>query len=146
MKILEKAPKITEAVCGQCRAHFEQVMKFLSWLDVQYVVNPYLVRGLDYYEKTTFEVKSPLLGAQSAIGGGGRYDPLVEDCGGEPTPGLGFAIGVERLMLQLEQENKKPQVNLNADVYVVAYKGYFEKAFEISNILRKKESSASTII
>lgn len=135
--LLKYAPKIIESVCEECLLHFNGVKNYLKMLNVEFEVNPFLVRGLDYYEKTTFEVKSPLLGAQSAIGGGGRYDPLVKECGGEDTPGLGFAIGVERLLMQLEEEGIVPQVEMGIDVYVVSYKGLEMKAFEIANELRK---------
>lgn len=134
--LLAEAPMITDYVCDNCRSHFEGVKRYLEKLNIKYSINKRLVRGLDYYEKTTFEVKSPLLGAQSAIGGGGRYDPLIEECGGSPAPGLGFAIGVERLLLQLEEENLLPEVNIGIDIYVVSYKGYEEKAFETANKLR----------
>jgi histidyl-tRNA synthetase len=134
--LLSEAPLITDHVCDVCREHFEGVKSFLEKLKVDFTVNKRLVRGLDYYEKTTFEVKSPLLGAQSAVGGGGRYDPLIEDCGGEPTPGIGFAIGVERLLLQLSKENLISSVDLGIDVYVVSYKGYEEKAFDLATKLR----------
>ncbi|MCX7831299.1 MAG: histidine--tRNA ligase [Actinobacteria bacterium] len=135
--LLKDAPKVSESVCEECLLHFEGVMNHLRMLNVDFEVNPFLVRGLDYYEKTTFEVKSPLLGAQSAIGGGGRYDPLVKECGGEDTPGLGFAIGVERLLMQLEEEGIVPQIEIGTDVYIVSYRGLETKAFEVANQLRK---------
>lgn len=134
--LLDEAPLITDHVCDKCRMHFEGVKSYLDKLSINFTVNKRLVRGLDYYEKTTFEVKSPLLGAQSAIGGGGRYDPLIEECGGSPTHGLGFAIGVERLLLQLEEEKLLPEVKTGIDVYIVSYKGFQDKAFEIANMLR----------
>lgn len=134
--VLKDAPRIYEFVCENCKNHFEGLKQYLDKFGVKYLINPDLVRGLDYYEKTTFEVKSPLLGAQSAIGGGGRYDPLIEDCGGEPTPGLGFAIGVERLLLQLEEENLLKNDYLNLDVFVLFFKGFKEKAIDIANSLR----------
>lgn len=102
--VLKGAPQITDYVCDECHEHFEGVKHFLNLFGTDFVLDKSLVRGFDYYEKTTFEVVSPLLGAQSAIGAGGRYDPLISDCGGPETPGIGFAIGVERLLLQLEEE------------------------------------------
>ncbi len=137
--ILNKAPQITDYVCDECQRHFEGVKHFLNISGTRFTVDKRLVRGFDYYEKTTFEVVSPLLGAQSAIGAGGRYDPLIADCGGEETPGIGFAIGVERLLLQLEEEN----VSLNSippvDVYV-CYLGedLLDKALEIVFNLRER--------
>lgn len=115
---LEGAPRITDYICENCLLHFEGVKRTLDFLGIPYVLDKKLVRGFDYYEKTTFEVISPLLGAQDAIGGGGRYDPLVGDCGGMDTPGLGFAIGVERLLLQMREEKVKLPGVPNIEAYV----------------------------
>jgi histidyl-tRNA synthetase len=101
---LEDAPKIGESLCDDCRAHFDHVRQYLDLLGVPYVVDPTLVRGLDYYSRTTFEFTGPDENANSTICGGGRYDRLVEQIGGPPTPGIGFGAGVERLMLALENE------------------------------------------
>jgi len=100
-------PSILDALCGECAEHFRQVRAYLDDLGMAYVLTPRLVRGLDYYTRTVFEFVSPRLGAQDAIGGGGRYDGLVETLGGPPTPAVGFAAGMERLLLALspgEQE------------------------------------------
>jgi histidyl-tRNA synthetase len=102
---LEDAPKIGESLCDACRDHFEQVQKLLDALGVRYVLDPTLVRGLDYYSRTTFEFIGPDENANSTICGGGRYDGLVEAIGGPPTPGIGFGAGLERLLLALENEN-----------------------------------------
>jgi histidyl-tRNA synthetase len=102
---LEDAPKIGESLCDACRDHFEQVQKLLDALGVPYVLDPTLVRGLDYYSRTTFEFIGPDENANSTICGGGRYDGLVEAIGGPPTPGIGFGAGLERLLLALENEN-----------------------------------------
>ena len=102
---LENAPKIGESLCDECAAHFEQVKKRLDALGVAYTVDPTLVRGLDYYTRTTFEFVGPDESAQaSTICGGGRYDYLVEEIGGPATPGIGFGAGIERLVLSLELE------------------------------------------
>jgi histidyl-tRNA synthetase len=102
---LEDAPKIGESLCGPCREHFEKVQQLLDALGVPYVVDPILVRGLDYYSRTTFEFIGPDENANSTICGGGRYDGLVEAIGGAPTPGIGFGAGLERLLLALENES-----------------------------------------
>ena len=101
---LAGAPKIGESLCDACRAHFDDVRRYLDALGVRYTLDPTLVRGLDYYTRTTFEFVGPDEGAQSTICGGGRYDGLIEELGGPPTPGIGFGAGVERLVLALERE------------------------------------------
>ena len=101
---LEDAPKIGESLCDACRAHFEEVQRLLVAYGVPYVLDPTLVRGLDYYSRTTFEFIGPDENANSTICGGGRYDGLVEAIGGAPTPGIGFGAGLERLLLALENE------------------------------------------
>jgi histidyl-tRNA synthetase len=95
------APSILESLCAACRQHFETVQRLLRQSDVRYALNPRMVRGLDYYCRTTFEWTSNQLGSQSAIAAGGRYDGLVQELGGPPIPGVGFAIGVERLIMLL---------------------------------------------
>ena len=102
---LENAPKIGESLCDACRAHFEAVQQLLTAFGVPYVLDPTLVRGLDYYSRTTFEFIGPDENANSTICGGGRYDGLVEAIGGAPTPGIGFGAGLERLLLALENES-----------------------------------------
>ena len=101
---LEDAPKIGESLCDECRAHFADVCRFLDTYGVAYELVPTLVRGLDYYTRTTWEFVGPEEGAQSTISGGGRYDYLIEEIGGPPTPGVGFGAGLERLVLALERE------------------------------------------
>jgi histidyl-tRNA synthetase len=102
VKLAEAAPKSQDYLCDNCRAHFATVRELLTDADVPHVVNPRLVRGLDYYTRTAFEVISTAVGAQSAVAAGGRYDGLVEELGGAAVPGSGFAIGVDRLALALE--------------------------------------------
>ncbi len=101
--VLEKAPRLLERLCDGCRAHFDRVREGLTSLGVEYTVDARLVRGLDYYVRTAFEFSSDALGSQSALAGGGRYDKLVETLGGPPTPGVGFALGQERLAMVLEK-------------------------------------------
>jgi histidyl-tRNA synthetase len=101
---LADAPKIGESLCEACREHFAEVRRYLDAYGVTYALVPTLVRGLDYYTRTTFEFMGEALGAQSSLVGGGRYDYLVEEIGGPPTPGIGFGAGIERLRIQLEEE------------------------------------------
>ncbi|WP_456479557.1 histidine--tRNA ligase [Nautilia sp.] len=105
--VLKDAPKITDNLCENCQKDFEILKKGLENLEIEYEVDKNLVRGLDYYSKTTFEFVSTEIGAQSAIAGGGRYDRLVEFLGGKPTPGVGFAIGIERIMELVNTEKER---------------------------------------
>ena len=102
-ELTKDAPRILDSNCPECRAHFENVTSLLDAADIPYVINHRLVRGLDYYVRTTFEVVSDKIGAQGTVAGGGRYDGLVEQLGGPKTPGLGFACGMERLALLLPE-------------------------------------------
>ncbi len=102
IKLREGAPHVTDFLCIECREHFDAFLSFLELLNIPHVINPNMVRGLDYYTKTTFEVTCEHLGAQNAVAAGGRYDGLVEDFGGPPTPAIGFAIGMERLVTLLK--------------------------------------------
>jgi histidyl-tRNA synthetase len=99
--VIRAAPSILDALCAPCREHFDRVRGYLDRLGLVHEVTPRLVRGLDYYVRTTFEVLAGELGAQNAVAGGGRYDGLVELLGGPPDPGIGFAIGMERVALLL---------------------------------------------
>ncbi len=102
---LADAPKIGESLCSECAAHFDEVRRYLDAYGVEYVIEPTLVRGLDYYTRTTWEFVGPGESGQAGtISGGGRYDGLIEEIGGPPTPGIGFGAGIERLILALEHE------------------------------------------
>jgi len=137
-KIAEGAPKIIDYLCDDCAAHFEAVKNYLDDAGVQYVVNPTIVRGLDYYTRTVFEFVCSDLGAQSTICGGGRYDGLVEQMGGKPTPGLGFGMGMERLMLALETQGIQFPEENKCELYVAAMgAAALRKAFTLVNQLRK---------
>jgi histidyl-tRNA synthetase len=105
--LLESAPMLIDYICEECRAHFDAVKDYLEKLGTRYAVNPRIVRGLDYYMRTTFELITDRLGAQNAIGGGGRFNGLVRDLGGPDVPAIGFAIGMERLIMLLQQEQPK---------------------------------------
>ena len=102
------APAMLDNLCIGCETHFEQVKKHLEALEVDYTINPRMVRGLDYYTKTTFEMVTGSLGAQNAVAAGGRYDGLISDLGGPELPGIGFAIGLERLALMLGEQSIEP--------------------------------------
>ena len=103
-EICEGAPAIIDYICDDCSAHFESVKKYLDVMNIDYVVNPRIVRGLDYYTRTVFEFVSTQIGAQGTVCGGGRYDGLVEELGGPHTPSLGFAMGTGRLLMLLEAQ------------------------------------------
>jgi histidyl-tRNA synthetase len=113
------APVIGDSLCAECRQHYDTVREHLSDLGVTWEEAPRLVRGLDYYMRTTFEWLHDGLGAQSAVGGGGRYDGLSEDVGGPPLPGVGWALGVDRTVLALDAEGVAPATASRCDVYAV---------------------------
>ncbi len=116
IKVMEDAPKITEHLCDPCREHFAAVSGNLDALGLKYEMAPSLVRGLDYYTRTAFEFTSAGLGSQDAVGGGGRYDGLSEALGGPPLPSIGFALGLDRILLASQADLPRPGI----DVYVVA--------------------------
>ncbi|WP_081909764.1 histidine--tRNA ligase [Pseudidiomarina atlantica] len=118
-KVLENAPKLSEYWDDASREHFQGLTKRLDAAGIKYVLNERLVRGLDYYNRTVFEWVTTELGAQGTVCAGGRYDGLVEQLGGKATPGIGFAMGIERLVLLLESQNKVP-TEQTVDVYVIA--------------------------
>ncbi|MBA3061106.1 MAG: histidine--tRNA ligase, partial [Nitrospirae bacterium] len=99
------SPKIIDYLCKDCKSHFEEFLSLLNLLNITYNINPYMVRGLDYYTRTTFEITSEHLGAQKTVAAGGRYDRLVEEFGGPSTPAIGFAIGMERLIEIIKNVN-----------------------------------------
>ncbi len=115
----KSAPNILDYLCDDCKTHFGELKRLLDSLGIEYEVDPSIVRGLDYYTRTVFEIKYPSLGAQDAIIGGGRYDNLVEELGGAPTPSVGFAGGMERIILALKNEKKIPPFR-GVDLYIVA--------------------------
>ncbi len=121
---VQNAPSILDSLCGDCAAHFAAVRRGLDDLGVRYSLNRFMVRGLDYYVRTTFEFTTTELGAQSAVGGGGRYDFLIEELGGpKNTPGLGFGLGMERLVLLLEQRGEDKTAVPRADIFVAPLGG-----------------------
>ena len=136
---VEEAPSIQEHLCEECDDHFTAVQKGLQQLDVTYSLNKFMVRGLDYYTRTTFEFITEDLGAQAAVGAGGRYDGLVEKLGGPKVPGIGFALGMERMVLLLQQK-KGDETGGNAiDIFVAGLgEAASEFAFPLVHALRQK--------
>ncbi len=118
--VAEKAPVMLEFLCEDCSNHFELVKKHLDAVGVKYTVNPKIVRGLDYYTRTVFEFISGDIGAQATVCGGGRYDGLLEQMGSQPTPALGFAMGIERLLMVLESESAEMPLPLGCDLYIAS--------------------------
>ncbi len=142
--LAEGAPRITDCLCDECRVHFTEVQSYLTAAGIPFELDANLVRGLDYYTKTAFEVKYTPLGAQSAVAGGGRYDGLVEEVGGPPTPGIGFAVGLERVLLALEKQELLPEEPEAVDVFVVALGEAAQiPAFKLLHELRAAKLSAA---
>jgi len=137
-KIAEAAPKITDYLCPECQAHFQSVKEYLQLLGIPFQLNHRLVRGLDYYTRTVFEIEPEDKEGQSTIGAGGRYDNLIEALGGKPTPAVGFAAGIERLVLNLKDQSLAIPP-LPAPSALVAYMGKEAKmeALKLSSRLRK---------
>ncbi|HEX74358.1 MAG TPA: histidine--tRNA ligase [Dehalococcoidia bacterium] len=104
-QIANSAPRSIDYLCQQCDTHFNKLKRYLELLELPFIVNHCLVRGLDYYTRTVFEIQPEAEGAQSTLGGGGRYDDLIEELGGKPTPAIGFASGIERIILNLKRQN-----------------------------------------
>jgi histidyl-tRNA synthetase len=123
---IKSAPTIIDYLCEGCEDNFTKVKAYLEFMALEYTADPHLVRGLDYYTKTTFEITAPGLGAQDAVAAGGRYDNLVKSYGGPETPGLGFAIGVERVMITLGEEADTLDDGL--DAYVITLDEASKKA------------------
>lgn len=120
-EIAKDAPKMIDHLCGECSEHFEEVKACLDNMGIEYTINPDIVRGLDYYTKTVFEFVSDALGAQSTVCGGGRYSGLVEELGGKPTDGIGFAAGIERLLLVLKkQQDVSEMADASPDLFIAA--------------------------
>jgi histidyl-tRNA synthetase len=131
------APSILDHLCGACSIHFQEVKQTLNQLGVPYAVNAKMVRGLDYYTRTTFELITTELGAQGAIGAGGRYDGLVQQLGGPEVPGIGFAMGMERLVMLLSQKKDELETRPVLDLFLVTLgEAAYEKGFVLLHMLR----------
>ncbi|MET8160085.1 histidine--tRNA ligase [Sphaerisporangium sp. NPDC005289] len=140
---VENAPLITDHLCASCKAHHDRVRSLLEDLGVPWEDTPRLVRGLDYYTRTTYEFDHPLLGAQSGIGGGGRYDGLSEDIGGPALPGIGFAVGVDRIIMAVEAEGLAQRAPARVAVYGVPLgEEAARRMFTLVNALRAAGVSA----
>lgn len=136
-KIAGGAPKITDYLCDECKEHFASVQKYLDAAGVEYTVNPTIVRGLDYYTKTVFEFVTDFIGAQGTVCGGGRYDGLIEELGGKHLPSLGFAMGIERLLMLMDKQGIEIPKPSTCDLYVaVMGEKASLKSFEIIKAVR----------
>ena len=145
--VLDGAPKLLDYLDDESREHFAQLCGLLDAVGIQYEVNPKLVRGLDYYNKTVFEWVTSALGAQGTVCGGGRYDGLVEQLGGHATSGVGFAMGLERLVLLVQEVNKSIPVKSAVDIYVVYQgEGTTLAAFQLAEKLRSELPHLSTML
>ena len=136
--IIKDAPKIIDYLSENDQKSFSATLDLLDSIKIPYTINNYLVRGLDYYSQTVFEIQSDLLGAQSALCGGGRYDYLVEELGGKPTPAIGFAAGIERLILAIENNNSITKKN--PDIYIISMdESSYKYSFVVENRLRRNK-------
>lgn len=146
-KIAGGAPKITDNLCDECKEHFASVQKYLDAAGVEYTVNPTIVRGLDYYTKTVFEFVTDFIGAQGTVCGGGRYDGLIEELGGKHLPSLGFAMGIERLLMLMDKQGIEIPQPSTCDLYVaVMGESASLKSFEIIKAVRSCGLIAETDI
>ena len=133
------APKITDYLCDDCSAHFEKLKKFLEIAGIEYEVDPYIVRGLDYYTKTVFEFVTTALGSQGTVCGGGRYDDLIAQLGGEPTCGVGFGMGIERVLMLMEAQGVEIPKEDPVKIFIATMgEAAYEKAFGVVCALRDK--------
>ncbi|PIE59146.1 MAG: histidine--tRNA ligase [Desulfobulbus propionicus] len=138
-RIVQNAPSLLDDLCEQCSTHFAVVQETLDELDIAYTLNRFMVRGLDYYTQTTFEFLSKNLGAQAAVGGGGRFNGLIEELGGPSMPGIGFAMGLERLVLLMEQDTTRKQLLSKSDLFIAALGSEaIRSSTRLIHLLRKK--------
>ena len=144
-KITQNAPKILDYICDDCSTHLETVKNLLGVAGVEYKINPNIVRGLDYYTRTVFEFVSENIGAQGTVCGGGRYDGLIKELGGTDTPGIGFAVGIERILLLLENTGVEIENPNKVKIYFAPMgKAEAEKAFELVSELRANGIACDT--
>lgn len=143
--LLQDAPTVLDTLGTECQAHFDQLQTLLKAMNIPFVVDPSIVRGLDYYTKTVFEFISNDIGAQGTVCGGGRYDKLVEEIGGKPTPAVGFGAGMERLLLARDAENGNTLEAATRDIFL-GYRGEdaMMEAFKLINDLRQEGISAES--
>ncbi len=138
VEIAKAAPKSVDYLCDECAEHYQRLKRYLGILGIEYEEDHRLVRGLDYYNRTVFEVRHEGLGGQDAIAGGGRYDGLIEELGGPHIPAVGFAAGIERLILAMKAEGVEVPPAIVHHVYIAHIGDVVEKAFEIAEDLRRK--------
>ncbi len=144
-KIAENAPSILDYLCDECSDHFEAVKSYLDTVGIEFKVNPKIVRGLDYYTKTVFEFVSDAIGSQGTVCGGGRYDGLIEELGGQHLPSLGYAMGLERLLMVMENQGIEIPEPEPCAVYIAGLgENAQRKAFELISEVRKSGLSAET--
>ena len=144
-KIAEGAPKITDYLCEECETHFGEVRKYLTCAGVDFVINPTIVRGLDYYTKTVFEFVTDCIGAQGTVCGGGRYDGLIEELGGKHMPSLGFAIGLERILMVMDAQGIEiPNTDVCALYIATMGDDAKQKAFSLLRQVRECGTAAET--
>ena len=137
--IAKDAPVILDYLCDDCKAHFKKLQEYLKIMGIEYSINPKIVRGLDYYTRTVFEFVTTEIGAQGTVCGGGRYDGLIEELGGQKTPALGFGMGLERLILTMEKQGCDFMIPDKADLYIATMGDKaFEKALKIAVELREE--------
>ena len=143
-EIAKGAPVVLDYLCDECREHFQKVKSYLDAANIEYIVNPQIVRGLDYYTKTVFEFVSDAIGSQGTVCGGGRYDGLLEELGGQHTPSLGFAMGLERLQLVMEAQGCNFPEPSRPDLFIVAMgEKATLKAVEIAKDMRDEGFSVA---
>ncbi len=138
------APRSVDHLCRQCQAHFNQLKAYLELLEIPFTVNHRLVRGLDYYTRTVFEIQPAGGGAQSTLGGGGRYDDLIEELGGKPTPAIGFAAGIERIILNLKKQDIATPTLPGLQVFI-AYTGDEAREASIRLASRLRQAGIGTV-
>lgn len=141
--VVKDAPLMLDHLGEECKTHFNQLLALLDAMEIKYVVNPWIVRGLDYYTKTVFEFVSKEIGSQGTVCGGGRYNGLIEECGGAKTPAVGFGAGIERLLMTIEATNGKLSYEKSVDIYIGTM-GHTAtlKAANLVNKLRKANVKA----
>ncbi|MBI4651567.1 histidine--tRNA ligase [Candidatus Desantisbacteria bacterium] len=144
-EIVKNVPDIADSLCSDCQKHFDSVKKYLDLVEIKYIRNKFLVRGLDYYTKTVFEISYENLGAQNAVAAGGRYDNLIEELGGPSMPGIGFAMGIDRLVIAMDDQ-KISFPKEEVDVFLAIMGEEVAKyAFNLIHILRKNDIHAEVL-
>ncbi len=144
-KIAEAAPKIADYLCDNCQTHFQHVQQYLEELNIPFQLDYRLVRGLDYYTRTVFEIQSHTAGGQNTLVGGGRYDDLIEQLGGKPTPAVGFASGIERIILILKEQKINPPAMLKPIAFI-AHLGEEAKTEAVKLASQLRDAAIAVII